>query len=180
MPITKTLQTADTASAPLQCQTQPLQRILVVEDDSDIRFLNTAALTSSGYHVDAAEDGDVAWNILQKHQYDLVVTDNEMPKMTGVELLAKLHAARMALPVIMATGTLPTEAFDVSPWLRPAALMQKPYSQADLLRSVKEVLRNRQKPTSDEDEINGELRHEPTRIERAEGGWPKFRGCLIS
>ena len=83
----------------------PRHRILVVEDDADIRQLNTEALSQCGYHVDAAQDGAVAWDTLQASRYDLMVTDNDMPKVTGVELLKKLHAARLAVPVIMATGT---------------------------------------------------------------------------
>ncbi|MGA2556670.1 MAG: response regulator, partial [Verrucomicrobiota bacterium] len=97
------------ASARLLCQARPTHRILVVEDDGDIRRINTEVLTHSGYEVDAAEDGAAAWETLQRQRYDLMVTDNDMPKVSGVELLHKLHAARMALPVIMATGQLPRE-----------------------------------------------------------------------
>ncbi len=123
-----------------QAQPNPRQRILVVEDDSMIRQLNTAALIESGYHVDTAEDGAAAWDALQRNSYDLLITDNGMPKVSGIELLKKLHAAKMALPVIMATGSLPQEEFTHSPWLHPAATLLKPYTLAELLRTVKEVL----------------------------------------
>ena len=56
-----------------------------------------------------------------------MVTDNEMPKVTGVDLLKKLHAARMAVPVIMATGALPVDEFTRYPWLQPAAMLIKPW-----------------------------------------------------
>src|ERR1700722_8747805 len=87
-----------------QCQASLRHRILVVEDDEDMRRLNTEVLKQFGYQVDAVEDGAIAWDTLQRNKYDLVVTDNAMPNLSGVELLRKLHAARMALPVIMATG----------------------------------------------------------------------------
>jgi DNA-binding response OmpR family regulator len=128
-------------SAPGQCQPAPRQRILVVEDDDDIRRLNTEALIRHGYQVDAAEDGAVAWDALQHDTYDLLVTDNAMPKVTGVELLKKLHGARMAVPVIMATGALPTPEFIRSPWLQPTATMLKPYTLDELVGTVREVLR---------------------------------------
>ena len=115
-------------------------RILVVEDDIDIRHLNAEVLMDSGYHVDVAEDGAVAWDALQLNHYDLLITDNAMPKVTGIELLQKLHAARMMLPVIMATGTLPEEEYTQSIWFHPAAMLLKPYTLADFLRTVKEVL----------------------------------------
>ncbi len=51
-----------------------------------------------------------------------------MPKVTGVELLQKLHDARLALPVIMATGTIPEAEFARYPWLRPNATLLKPYT----------------------------------------------------
>src|SRR5579859_935677 len=92
------------SGAPLEPASSPPRRILVVDDDADIRQLSTDVLIQHGYHVDAAEDGAAAWEALQLKRYDLLVTDNEMPKLSGVELLEKLHAARMALPIIMATG----------------------------------------------------------------------------
>ena len=56
-------------------------------------------------------------------------------------MLKKLRAARMALPVIMATGTLPTEEFTRYPWLQPAATLLKPYTGEEMLKTVKKVLR---------------------------------------
>jgi len=117
------------------------QRILVVEDDQLIRRLNTEVLTYSGYQVDSAVDGADAWKMLQLDNYDLMVTDNNMPNLTGVELLKKLHGARLALPVIMATGTLPQEELDWHPWLQIHATLLKPYTFDELLGTVKDILR---------------------------------------
>jgi DNA-binding response OmpR family regulator len=125
---------------PLSCPVQSGHRILVVEDESDIRKLNTEVLTQSGYSVDAAENGAVAWETIQRHGYDLVLTDYDMPKATGLDLVKKLRAARMALPVIMCTGTLPMEEFTRHPWLQPAALLTKPYTIDELLGTVRQVL----------------------------------------
>lgn len=116
------------------------QRILVVEDDSLIRRLNTEVLTYSGYQVDAAEDGAVAWEAMQNESYDLIVTDNNMPRMTGVDLLQALHKAKMSLPVIMATGTVPQDELDRYPWLEIDATLLKPYNYDELLATVKNVL----------------------------------------
>ncbi len=120
---------------------RPLRRILVVADDGDIRRLNTEALTHYGYRVDAAQDGAVAWDTLQLNGYDLMVTDNELPEVTGIDLLKKLYAARCAVPVIMATGALPLEEFTRHPWLQPAAMLIKPYTIGELVLIVREVLR---------------------------------------
>jgi len=116
-------------------------RILVVEDDDDVRRFNVEVLTRCGFKVDAAEDGAAAWDTLQTNYYDLMVTDNNMPKISGVDLLKKLHAAHLALPVIMATGATPQEEFSRCPWLLPAAMLLKPYTIEQLLGTVKNVLR---------------------------------------
>jgi CheY-like chemotaxis protein len=133
-------QAGEPASAPLHPESKPRQRILVVEDDAPIRWVNIEVLTYSGYHVEAAEDGAAAWDALQMKRYDLLVTDNDMPKLTGVELIRKLQAARVALPVILATGAVPEEEFTRQPLLKPAKTLPKPYTFEELLTAVKEVL----------------------------------------
>jgi DNA-binding response OmpR family regulator len=118
------------------------RRILVVDDDPDTRQLSVDVLVSSEYTVDAATDGAAGWEALRARHYDLVITDNKMPQMTGVELIEKLRYTRVGLPVIMATNQLPTYIFDQKPWLLPDATLQKPFSNDDLLATVKRVLRN--------------------------------------
>lgn len=122
-------------------QANPRQCVLVVEDDGDIRRLNTELLAYSGYQVDSVPDGEAGWEALYHRDYDLLVTDNEMPKVTGLELLKKVHAVGLALPVILATSTLPKDEFAHAPWLQPAAVLLKPYSVMEFLDTVKEVLR---------------------------------------
>jgi len=118
----------------------PVPHILVVDDDISLCQLNTEVLSSSGYAVAAAEDGAAAWEALNAHRYDLLITDNNMPKVSGVELLRKLHSAHMDLPVIMATGATPTAEFARSPWLHPAAVLPKPYTIGEMLSMVEVVL----------------------------------------
>jgi CheY-like chemotaxis protein len=131
-------QVGEPASVPPHREPNSRQRILVVEDDTAVRRVNTEVLTHSGYQVDAAEDGAAAWDALQLNNYDLVVTDNDMPRVTGVELIQKLQSARMALPVIMATGAVPD--FTRYGSLQPAKTLLKPYTFDELLTAVKEVL----------------------------------------
>jgi len=129
------------AAKPDGGQANPPHRILVVEDNRDLRQLNAGMLIHSGYAVEVAEDGAAAWEALQANRYDLLITDNNMPKLTGIELLKKLRSARMGLPVIMATGTVPTQELAQNPWLEPVAMLAKPYATDRLLDTVKDVLR---------------------------------------
>jgi DNA-binding response OmpR family regulator len=112
----------------------------VVEDDGDMRRLNTEVLRRSGYQVDAAADGAAAWDAISANRYQLLITDNHMPKLTGLELLRKLRDGRVVLPVIMATGTVPEQEFAASPWLIPDATLLKPYTIPELLATVRAVL----------------------------------------
>ncbi|MDD5141658.1 MAG: GNAT family N-acetyltransferase [Verrucomicrobiales bacterium] len=128
------------ATKPDGNQANPPRRILVIEDDRELRQSNARELVHSGYAVDTAEDGAAAWEALQANRYDLLVTDNNMPKLTGLELLKDLRSAGMGLPVIMATGVLPTQELAKNPWLEPVAMLAKPYTTGQLLDVVKDAL----------------------------------------
>jgi two-component system phosphate regulon response regulator OmpR len=123
------------------CSLDIRPHILVVDDDQKIRELASNALTRSGFLVDAAEDGAIAWSAIQQENYDLLVTDNDMPNLTGVGLLQKLHEARMTLPVILTTGNVPQEELMRHPGLEIGAVLLKPYTFNELLDKVKNVLR---------------------------------------
>jgi DNA-binding response OmpR family regulator len=134
-------QPGEPACTPVQRKLNLPQRILVVDDDISIRQLSTEVLIDSGYEVDAAADGVVAWEALQIKAFNLLITDHNMPRLTGVELVKKLRSARMDLPVILATGRLPTEALAQNPSLQLAAMLPKPFSVDELLETVRVVLR---------------------------------------
>jgi two-component system OmpR family response regulator len=119
----------------------PSHRILVVDNEPLIREISTEVLIHSGYLADAAEDSAAAWQALNNDYYDLLVTDHNMPKVSGVGLLKKLHAARMSLPVILMTGAPPTEELKRQPWLQIDAVLLKPFTVEELLITVKKVLR---------------------------------------
>ena len=123
--------------SPAKTPPHPPQRILVVDDDESMLQVYSRVLTTAGYHVDVAEDGAVGWKSLQAVSYDLLITDNSMPKLSGVELVGKLRSARMTLPAILASGTPPINTES----LQLAAMLLKPFPREHLLQTVKEVLR---------------------------------------
>ncbi len=79
------------------------RRILVVDDSITVRELERSLLKSRGYEVEVAVDGMDGWNALRSGSYDLMVTDVDMPRMTGIELVSRVKADPLlrAIPVII-------------------------------------------------------------------------------
>lgn len=126
---------------PSQNYANPTHRILLVDDDVYARELNAGVLIRFGYNVDTAEDGAAAWKALHEINYDLLITDNRMPRVTGMDLIKKVRSEDMMLPIILASGTVPTEELNRHPWLQLDATLSKPFTLAELLDTVIEVLR---------------------------------------
>ena len=127
--------------APARGRANLLQRILVVDDDKDIRQLISQFLIRSGYEVDIAEDGAAGWKMLHAvrydpESYDLLITDNNMPNMSGLELIKRVRSERMILPIILASGSEPVN----TQWLQLAAVLPKPFSPDQLVQTVQEAL----------------------------------------
>lgn len=80
------------------------RRILLAEDDLAFCRLMKVSIEAQGFDVDTANDGAVALEMLQANQYDLLITDHQMPRMTGIDLLKHLKVAQPELPVIVVTG----------------------------------------------------------------------------
>ncbi|RKY29684.1 MAG: two-component system response regulator [Candidatus Omnitrophota bacterium] len=83
-----------------------MAKILIVEDERDIRSLVAKALSAKGYEVFEASNGYEGWYMLQKEKPDLVILDIMMPVMDGMEVLKKIrnHPEFKEMPVIMLTG----------------------------------------------------------------------------
>jgi CheY-like chemotaxis protein len=120
-----------------------MRRILVVDDDPDIRQLARRILMRAGYEVGAAENGLHAMALLAGGAYDAVVTDMVMPDMDGIELLKAMRAAGCGSPVLAMTGGV-RDGSDI--FLRCAELygasrtLSKPFTPLELLEAVKAVL----------------------------------------
>ncbi|MGM0554756.1 MAG: response regulator [Myxococcota bacterium] len=82
-----------------------VQTILVVEDSEITRDLVTGILSNHGYRILTAEDGQEGWERLQDHRVDLVVTDVQMPRMSGLELLQQIRSTPSTedVPVVILT-----------------------------------------------------------------------------
>ena len=86
-----------------------MEKILVVDNEKNIRDLLAYTLKKKGYFVETAEDGDIALGLLSRDLFDLVLTDVRMPRMSGLALLQKVKAASPETIVIMMTAYASTE-----------------------------------------------------------------------
>ena len=114
-------------------------RVLVVDDDEQVLLYSARVLERLGFAVDVAADGEVGWQALNNRNYDLLITDFDMPNMTGKELIRRARSAKMLLPAILMSGTFDLNALSLE-GLGVAALIEKPFSFTVLAKRLQEVL----------------------------------------
>ena len=123
-------------------------RILVVDDEPDIRFLLKDILEDEGYQVDVAEHARAANQQRQEHLHDLILLDIWMPELDGVTLLKEWKAnGDDSCPVVMMSGHGTVETAVEATRFGAVDFVEKPLSMAKLLHTVKSALSN-----SDENE----------------------------
>ncbi len=121
-----------------------MSRILVVEDEVNVRKLVAVNLISRGYTVFEAKDGQQAWEELHIRPFDLVVLDIKLPDFTGWDLLTKLaadSANKFNSPVLVMTASLMDAHIDLEQFPRVVEVLIKPFSVAKLITSVERALR---------------------------------------
>jgi DNA-binding NtrC family response regulator len=128
------------------------RRILIAEDDDLIRWIMSNTLADDGYTVDAAADGEEAWEALRHDAYDLLVTDNDMPRLTGLKLIERIRKTGMSLPVIVASGTFPMDRARDYPQLQIAEVIPKPFRKLEFLDTVRNVLSSNEDPKANGNE----------------------------
>ncbi|GAB1403389.1 MAG: sigma-54 dependent transcriptional regulator [Lentimicrobiaceae bacterium] len=81
-----------------------MNKIVVIDDDSIIRTLLSSSLSKAGYQVMTASDGESGLGIINKEDPDLVITDYQMPGISGLDVVIKLQESHPGLPVILLTA----------------------------------------------------------------------------
>jgi two-component system chemotaxis sensor kinase CheA len=121
----------------------PAQHLLVVDDSITTRTLEQSVLEAAGYRVTVAVDGQDGWEKLQRADVDLVVSDVEMPRMTGFDLCRRIRESRnyAELPVVLVTGLETAE--DRSLGLEVGAdayLLKSSFDQSNLLDTIRQLI----------------------------------------
>ncbi|HQO04508.1 MAG TPA: response regulator [Fervidobacterium sp.] len=99
------------------------KRILVVEDEPNMRLLVTEELMDAGYEVDEAENGEAALKRFGEKTYDLVTIDIEMPGMDGLELAGRLREIRKETKLVLLTAYSHYKS-DMASWAADAYIVK--------------------------------------------------------
>ena len=110
--------------------------ILVVEDDIFIRKIVEDRLNTEGYIVTTAEDGEVGWEKFLENTYQLIITDINMPKINGIELLNKILATKIKVPAVVMSCGLSKAMEELVKATGANAFLKKPFSGKELLDVV--------------------------------------------
>jgi two-component system response regulator (stage 0 sporulation protein F) len=115
-----------------------MKKILVVDDEANIRELYKEELEDMGYEVTAVTDGVQALSLLDRTMFDLVTLDMRMPDMDGIETLRKMKEKNSSLPVIICTA-YEEYKHDFGSWCSDAYVV-KSADTALLRETVKKIL----------------------------------------
>ena len=119
------------------------KRILIADDDYVASMLLEFNLKKYGFTVLSARDGSAAWQILQREQVDLVISDEQMPGISGLELcrLVRGNSRTASIPLILITcKAWEFNAEELKQTLGVAAVVEKPFSPRNLFTLLEEIL----------------------------------------
>jgi len=122
------------------------KRVLVVDDEIHIVHVVAIKLRNNGYEVLSADNGAEAFELAFKERPDIIVTDYQMPVMTGLELVEKLRQRQETkdIPVIMLTARSFAISKEQQEDLRISGCLSKPFSPKELLGNIEDVLYQKQ------------------------------------
>jgi len=127
------------------------RHILVAEDNAALASVVRFSLHRAGFQVTVAHNGRAAWEAVQEEAFDLIVTDQQMPEMTGCEFCAKLRTLDQYrdTPVIMLTAKgMELELPRLKAELGIAATFLKPFSPKEIVKAVEFHLEAVSEPVS--------------------------------
>ena len=119
-------------------------KILVIDDEGSLRDMLSILLQREGYQVDQAENGLDGSKMLQEQDYDLVITDIQMPRMSGIELLRKLRSEENDVTILMITAFSSTEEAVEAMKLGAYDYITKPFKNDEIRLVVKNALERKE------------------------------------
>jgi DNA-binding NtrC family response regulator len=121
-------------------------KILIVDDEKGIRVLMSDVLSSEGFEVSMAKDGQESLDQLEESRFDLVITDIDMPRVDGVEMLRLMEKAGRKEKVIVMSGNPSDRRFhDAAAMPRVVSRLEKPFRMDLLVDAVMAAFASRRK-----------------------------------
>jgi two-component system cell cycle response regulator CpdR len=118
----------------------PPMKILLAEDDNDMRRFLVKALENAGYDVASFDNGLSAYNRLREEPFELLLTDIVMPEMDGIELARKATELDPDIKVMFITGFAAVALNPDSQAPRDAKVLSKPFHLRDLVTEVDKMM----------------------------------------
>ncbi len=143
LPVTDSQTTSSEISKPSHDIHTYLSRILLVEDEENIRLATQEVLSELGFKVDGAADGEQALAIFNESRggIDLIITDQSMPNMSGEEFTLEVRKTGSDIPILLSSGQL---GIDDKQGLQDAgisAFLQKPWTADELLLEIEKLIK---------------------------------------
>ena len=117
----------------------PQVRVLLVEDEEQIRNMTSRMLKNEGYSVTTRTDGEEGWEALQDEEFTFVLTDVVMPRLGGWELYERVRESGLDIPFLFMSGYthgVGDGEGSEEGWV----FLQKPFSSKDLIKSVQNLI----------------------------------------
>jgi DNA-binding NtrC family response regulator len=116
-------------------------RLLIVDDEDDLRDLLSQVLTKTGYDIATASDGEKAIELLYANTFDVVLLDIQMPKLNGIEVLKYISQHTPHTKVIMITGYADLKNAMEAREYGARDFISKPYKLDDVISTIDHVLK---------------------------------------
>ena len=113
------------------------KRILIADDEPVMQDLMASALMTFGYKIDTVTNGREAIDRINQISYDLIITDYEMPKMNGLELIRWVKSNHPGVPVVIVTGTAPVQE---NLKRETIACISKPFTLSKFRKTIEQAL----------------------------------------
>ena len=121
-------------------QTGTMAKIILAEDDDDMRRFLVKALEKAGHHVTAFGEGASAFEEIKQATFDLLLTDIVMPEMDGIELARRAADLDPHLKIMLITGFPAVALHPDSKAPRDAKVLSKPFHLRDLVAEVDRMM----------------------------------------
>ncbi len=123
-----------------------MNKILIIDDDQDIRLLLDRFLSKNGFTTETASNGESAIDLLKQHVFDLVLCDFKLPDITGLELIQKIKILNPNASVIIITGYSDVKVAVKTIKLGAYDYVTKPLYPDEILLTIKQALSSKSQP----------------------------------